>query len=94
MCYHDTVRRKPYPDPINLAIEKLDVPRDTIVAIGDDPRDIEASRRAGVVSIGAVWGAKHPEKLVVSNPDYLVNNVQELFELVRQRFFLKSKVDS
>lgn len=58
ICYHDTQRRKPHPDPINLAIQRLGAPKENIISVGDDARDIEASKKAGVVSLGVLWGAK------------------------------------
>lgn len=89
VCYHDTLRKKPHPDPIILAIEKLAVPRESIVSVGDDSRDIEASRRSGVVSAGVLWGSKDPERLIAAKPDNLLHNVYELSELIKQRYFYR-----
>lgn len=87
VCYHDTQRKKPYPDPISLAVQKLNASIDTIISIGDDPRDIVASREAGVLSVAVSWGAKSPEKLKVATPDYLLNTVQELSQFIEQRYY-------
>jgi len=87
VCYHDTQRRKPYPDPINLAIQKSGASSNTIISVGDDARDIEASKQAGVASVGVLWGAKDHHKLVGSKPDYLLHSVAELTKLIEYKYF-------
>lgn len=86
VCYHDTQRRKPHPEPIELAIQKLQVPQNAIISIGDDSRDIVASKKAGVLTVGALWGAQEPQKLIDSNPDYLCSNVEELIHVINQKY--------
>lgn len=48
--------RKPDPAPILHACVQLGVPACRIVYVGDDPRDIEAGRRAGAQTVVAGWG--------------------------------------
>lgn len=47
---------KPAPEPVWAACEALSTPSDRAVLIGDDPRDIEAAERAGVLGLVAGWG--------------------------------------
>lgn len=82
VCYHDTKRHKPQPEPILLALEKLGVNKDFAISIGDHEKDILASKRAGVFSIGACWGCENQEPLLESKPDYICNNVEELVKLL------------
>jgi len=49
--YHDTENHKPSPDPILKAISHFDVPKETIVYVGDSPHDALASKNAGVDSV-------------------------------------------
>ncbi|GIO35750.1 hypothetical protein J41TS12_06110 [Paenibacillus antibioticophila] len=88
VCYHDTQRRKPYPDPINLGVAKLGLPKETVIAIGDDPNDIRSVRSAGVVSAGALWGAKDPQALINSSPDYIFNTTEEMVKFLKGRYSL------
>ena len=48
--------RKPDPAPLREACRRLDADASDAVYIGDDRRDIEAARAAGMRSVGAAWG--------------------------------------
>ncbi len=50
----------------------------TIVYIGDEIRDIEAARAAGIKSIAVSWGYNAQEVLRQSQPDWLVTTPEEL----------------
>ncbi len=49
-------RKKPDPDQLLAAASLLGVPAADCVYVGDDQRDIEAARRAGMKSVAALWG--------------------------------------
>lgn len=59
-----------------VEIHKLD--KDSVVYIGDEPRDITSSHKAGVKVIGVAWGLGGRELLEKSNPDLVVDTVAEL----------------
>lgn len=48
--------RKPDPAPLVLAAEHLGVVPGHCVYVGDDARDVEAGRAAGMPTIAALWG--------------------------------------
>ncbi|SEL01727.1 phosphoglycolate phosphatase [Pseudoxanthomonas sp. GM95] len=48
--------RKPHPLPLQEAARRLDVAIDDCVYVGDDERDIQSARSAGMASIAALWG--------------------------------------
>lgn len=52
----DAENSKPDPDIIHAALDKLDLPADKVVMIGDTPYDIEAAGRAGVGLIAVRCG--------------------------------------
>lgn len=52
------------------------------VYIGDEVRDVEASKRAGVSSIAAAWGFNAAEVLATHNPDALARTPAELPVLI------------
>ncbi|MBU0578919.1 HAD-IA family hydrolase [Patescibacteria group bacterium] len=54
------------------------------IYVGDEARDIDAARKAGIKVIAATWGFNSDEILKKSNPDYLVNNPKELVEIVKK----------
>jgi len=52
----DVVKRKPDPEGLLLACQKLNVPQQHTVYIGDAKRDVDAARRAKMRSIVALYG--------------------------------------
>ena len=53
----DTLRvRKPHPQPLLLASERIGVPVAECVYVGDALRDVQAARAAGMVPLGARYG--------------------------------------
>ncbi len=71
VCYHDTRLHKPHPAPIALAIERLGISPDDVWSIGDEAKDMAASKAAGAVAGGALWGASDPASLAAAAPDFL-----------------------
>ena len=86
VCYHDTKRHKPYPDPLLLGLEKLKVEASEAIAIGDDPRDTAAAKAARIYSVGALWGSQDKQALIESRPDALCKTVDELRAIIFSRF--------
>ncbi|WP_417513176.1 HAD family hydrolase [Marinobacter sp.] len=92
VCGDDTPLRKPHPDQLLLAVQKLGYPPDPSVwYVGDSTTDVIAAKRAGMTSVffnGAQWDLpwlnrifpgthKHPDK-----PDVVVNDFSEFWALV------------
>jgi phosphoglycolate phosphatase len=48
--------KKPHPLPLQVAAERIGIAIADCVYVGDDERDIQASRAAGMPSIAALWG--------------------------------------
>lgn len=48
--------RKPAPEPLLLAASRLGVDPAQCLYVGDDARDVEAARAAGMPSVAALWG--------------------------------------
>lgn len=51
-----TAHPKPHPLPLLTAAQELGVPPATVLYVGDDLRDIQAARAAGMPSAAAGWG--------------------------------------
>ncbi len=76
--YEDTVRHKPNPEPVHEALRRLDARAGEAVFIGDSPHDMHAGRAAGVVTIGALWGAFDRETLAAAQPNHLIECMSDL----------------
>jgi len=80
--FHDTVRRKPHPDPIIKAIAELGLPKHNIISFGDDPKDIIASKAAGVYSVGCLWGSSDSEALMQAKANHYISTPVQIIELI------------
>lgn len=57
---------------------------DQVVYVGDEFRDITASRKAGVKIISASWGYNSRELLEQGGPDFIIDDLSGLRALIRQ----------
>jgi pyrophosphatase PpaX len=75
----DTERHKPNPEPLLLALERLDENAAGAVYVGDSPFDVQAARAAGIASVAVTWGRIHSrERLEREGPDVVVATSEEL----------------
>lgn len=56
-----TPHLKPHPASLLLAAEQLKLAPEHCFYLGDDLRDIQAARAAGMRAVGVEWGYHHPE---------------------------------
>lgn len=75
-------RHKPDPEPVLTAVRRLGVDPGTSVFVGDSPHDMMAGRAAGVVTVAALWGPFSRPQLAPSDPDYYIERMGELMEIV------------
>jgi pyrophosphatase PpaX len=76
----ETARHKPDPDPLLLALERLDASADEAAYVGDAPFDVQAATAAGVFSVAVTWGGIHSrERLEAEQPEVLVDTPEELY---------------
>lgn len=52
-----------------------------VAYVGDEVRDIEAARSAGIYSIAVTWGYADRESLKAARPDALIDSPEQLLEL-------------
>ena len=56
-----------------------------VIYIGDEVRDIEAAKAAGIKMVAVSWGFNSPEILKTKNPDYLIDYPLQLTQLLEQQ---------
>lgn len=56
VCGDTTPHAKPHPAPLLEAARRIGVPAGECVYVGDDLRDVQAGRAAGMATIAAAWG--------------------------------------
>lgn len=79
----DVLRGRPAPDMIWKACDQFNLKPNQTVKIGDSQIDIEEGRNAGAkYCIGITTGAQSREVLEKANPDYVIDNVDELWDIL------------
>jgi len=74
---------KPHPAPLLAACETLHEDPGACIYVGDDLRDIEAGRAAGMRTAAAGWGYLNGSKPESWNADWMLEKPQDLLPLLR-----------
>lgn len=75
-------RHKPDPQPVQIALERLNYQPFEAVFVGDSVHDIEAGNAAGVTTVAALWGPFTREDLAASHPAHFLERVADLPRLL------------
>ena len=79
VCGDTTPHAKPHPAPLLEAARRLDVPAADCVYVGDDLRDVQAGRAAGMRTIAVHWGYLGEGEAIESwGADHLARDADEL----------------
>ncbi len=70
--------KKPHPALLNHALERFRIRAANALMVGDGDIDIEAGRRAGVLTCGVTYGLGSAEELIAAKPDFLVDDLRQL----------------
>ena len=72
------VEKKPHPAMLQLVLERFQIaPADALI-IGDGDTDIEAGKRAGVITCGVTYGLGDKNALRAARPDVTIDSLAEL----------------
>jgi len=69
-------------DKMKTLLEERKLNPESVFYVGDETRDIEAARAAGIKMIAVSWGFNKEEILKKENPDYLIRKPEELVSLL------------
>jgi phosphoglycolate phosphatase len=58
--------------------------RPDVLYVGDEVRDVEAAKRAGVAVAAVTWGVHAEPLLRTATPDHMITTPQELLDLVEE----------
>lgn len=84
VCSGDTLRKKPHPAPLRLALRQMELEAGCCVYVGDAPQDVEMARRAGVLAIGVLGPFPTEKRLRAARPEFLIRSLEELPEVLRR----------
>ncbi|MDH6060911.1 HAD-IA family hydrolase [Chrysosporum bergii ANA360D] len=68
---------------INNVLKQKQLKTQAVIYVGDETRDIEASKKAHIKVIAVTWGFNSPEALAKQNPDFLIHQPRELLEVIK-----------
>ena len=78
----DTKLHKPFPDPIQKAIDELGIKKEETIYIGDSLYDMQSAKASGIAFGLAKWGAKNIEKF--QSVDIIIDSPQEILDLLEK----------
>jgi phosphoglycolate phosphatase len=61
-------------------LRRFDVPASGAVMVGDGDTDVEAGKRAGVITCGVTFGLGDKDELIAARPDLLIDDLRQLAE--------------
>lgn len=73
---------KPSPCPVEKIISELNIPKENVIMVGDMAVDIESGKGAGVITCGVTYGIGKKEDIVKSKPDYIIDDIKELKNII------------
>ena len=78
----DTADLKPAPAMVLRILEKLAVPPEDAMLVGDSTNDVQAAQAAGVQACAVGYGYGHREKVLALRPDYYCEKPSDLLSLL------------
>ncbi len=74
--------KKPHPQPLLYACEKLGFTPNEALMIGDSKNDILAAQAAEIESVGVTYGYNYDEDISTYKPDAIINDFSKLLKLL------------
>lgn len=78
-----TRNRKPAPDGVFYAMDKLGADKEQTIYIGDSEVDVETARNSALPCIGVTWGFRGREVFEEQNAEYIVDTPEEILDIVK-----------
>jgi pyrophosphatase PpaX len=78
VCGEDTIRGKPDPAPLKLALQRLRARAEETIYVGDAAEDIEMARRARVRAIGVLGPFPTAVRLRAARPEVVLPSILDL----------------
>jgi pyrophosphatase PpaX len=75
-------RHKPDPEPVRIALHRLDASPENAIFVGDSVHDLFAGNAAGVHTAAALWGAFNRADLEPGEPNAWLESVSDLVTLL------------
>ncbi|AJH14527.1 HAD family hydrolase [Myroides profundi] len=80
--YHDVRHRKPSPEGFIKILDHFKVESQKAISFGDQHTDIVGSEKAGIKTVGCLWGNLNNNLLIESKPSIILESSQEIFDCI------------
>lgn len=77
-CEERGIRKKPAPDMVNAALERMGATRAGLVYVGDSEVDVQTAANVGCPCITCTWGFRGRDELLAAGATTLVDTPAEL----------------
>ena len=77
VCGGDVPNRKPHPEALVVALERLGIAAGEAAYVGDSPEDVEMAQAAAVFAVGIPGGFPNQDALAAAKPDLLARDLDE-----------------
>lgn len=84
--------RKPAPDAIVECAERMNIPIENCIVVGDTEADIVAAKSAGAFAVAVATGHEDREVLVEAEPAIVLNDTRGLLAYIESSFLVQSEV--
>jgi HAD superfamily hydrolase (TIGR01509 family) len=78
----DTPKPKPSPDALLKAVAAMGLELADCIMVGDSVIDVQAGKAAGTKTVAVLSGLYSRAELAAANPDYIINDLTELSQLI------------
>ena len=81
VCADEVRRPKPDPEPVTVAMQRLEIGSPGCAFVGDSPFDLRCGKAAGVATVAVTWGAATRAELEAEVPDRWLHQTAQIAEL-------------
>lgn len=75
VCGADTTRKKPHPDPLQLALRRLGVEPSEAAYVGDSPEDVMMAKAANVYAVAVPGAYPNRDALAAAGADVIAEDI-------------------
>jgi len=80
----EVTKYKPDPQPLNMALDKLNSSADQAIMIGDSEHDILGGKNTGTKTAGVAWSVKGRDHLESYRPDVMLESMTDLLDYLME----------
>ena len=74
------IEKKPSPDGVLYIAEKLGIPAEQFLYVGDTNTDMQTGKSAGAFTVGVLWGFRDRKELEDNDADAIIETPMELLQ--------------